>query len=127
MNCKQRLDANKVKLEVSARGEEVARRSRLRYAFRRASARALIENEIARVLADEVLFGRLAKGGKVHVDLADDKLAFSYSDTPVGAPADIAGLDQARVRAEAGAKGWSPPIIVSWSQCASSCSGWSIV
>jgi ATP-dependent Clp protease ATP-binding subunit ClpA len=30
-----------------------------------------IENEIARVLADEVLFGKLAKGGKVKVDLAE--------------------------------------------------------
>jgi ATP-dependent Clp protease ATP-binding subunit ClpA len=51
----------------------------------------LIENEIARVLADEVLFGKLAKGGKVHIDVADDKLAFTYSETaaparPVPAP-----------------------------------------
>jgi ATP-dependent Clp protease ATP-binding subunit ClpA len=41
----------------------------------------LIENEIARVLADEVLFGKLAKGGKVNIDVADDKLAFTYSET----------------------------------------------
>ncbi|HUY26099.1 MAG TPA: ATP-dependent Clp protease ATP-binding subunit ClpA [Candidatus Binataceae bacterium] len=42
----------------------------------------LIENEIARVLADEVLFGKLTKGGKVTVDVADDKLTFEYSDLP---------------------------------------------
>jgi ATP-dependent Clp protease ATP-binding subunit ClpA len=42
----------------------------------------LIENEIARVLADDVLFGKLTKGGKVKVDLADDKLVFDYGDIP---------------------------------------------
>jgi len=43
----------------------------------------LIENEIARVLADDILFGRLTKGGKVKVDLADDKLVFDYGDVAV--------------------------------------------
>ncbi|MGH7906482.1 MAG: AAA family ATPase, partial [Candidatus Binataceae bacterium] len=40
----------------------------------------LIETEIARQLADELLFGRLAKGGSVTVDLEEDKLSFSYAD-----------------------------------------------
>ena len=44
------------------------------------------ENEIARVLADEVLFGKLAKGGKVTVDVANDKLSFSYPEEPVPVP-----------------------------------------
>jgi ATP-dependent Clp protease ATP-binding subunit ClpA len=39
----------------------------------------LIENEISRQLADEVLFGRLAKGGKVTIDVAGDKLSFAFA------------------------------------------------
>jgi ATP-dependent Clp protease ATP-binding subunit ClpA len=43
----------------------------------------LIENEIVRVLADELLFGKLAKGGKVKVDLAGKKLVFDYGDLSI--------------------------------------------
>jgi ATP-dependent Clp protease ATP-binding subunit ClpA len=50
----------------------------------------LIENEIARVLADEVLFGKLTKGGEVAIDLDGDKLSFSYAETPVKRPAPVA-------------------------------------
>jgi ATP-dependent Clp protease ATP-binding subunit ClpA len=39
----------------------------------------LIQNEIKRVLADEILFGRLQNGGKVDVDESDGKLTFTYS------------------------------------------------
>ena len=39
----------------------------------------LIQNEIKRVLADEILFGRLQSGGKVEVDENENKLAFTYS------------------------------------------------
>ena len=38
----------------------------------------LIQNEIKRVLADEILFGRLQNGGKVEVDENEGKLAFTY-------------------------------------------------
>jgi ATP-dependent Clp protease ATP-binding subunit ClpA len=41
----------------------------------------LIQNEIKRVLADEILFGKLQNGGKVEVDENEGKLTFSY-DTP---------------------------------------------
>jgi ATP-dependent Clp protease ATP-binding subunit ClpA len=41
----------------------------------------LIQNEIKRVLADEILFGKLQNGGKVEVDEDDGKLVFKY-DTP---------------------------------------------
>jgi len=50
----------------------------------------LIENEIARVLADEVLFGQLTKGGKATADLDGDKLAFSYEPNPARQPAPVA-------------------------------------
>jgi ATP-dependent Clp protease ATP-binding subunit ClpA len=51
----------------------------------------LIQNEIKRVLADEILFGRLKNGGKVEVDEADGKLAFNYetaATAPVESPHD---------------------------------------
>ncbi len=43
----------------------------------------LIQNEIKRVLADEILFGRLQNGGKVEVDENEGKLAFTYSPLAV--------------------------------------------
>jgi ATP-dependent Clp protease ATP-binding subunit ClpA len=76
----ERLNGNKVKLEVT----EAAKRWLAEHGYdTRFGARPLgrlIESEIARVLADELLFGRLAKGGRVNVDLVDDKLAFDYVD-----------------------------------------------
>src|SRR5579863_1605623 len=50
----------------------------------------LIENEIARVLADEVLFGKLTKGGRAIADLDGDKLTFSYEPTQARQPAPVA-------------------------------------
>jgi ATP-dependent Clp protease ATP-binding subunit ClpA len=44
----------------------------------------LIQVEINRVLADEILFGRLRDGGRVEIDLGPDGLVFSYSPTDVG-------------------------------------------
>jgi ATP-dependent Clp protease ATP-binding subunit ClpA len=39
----------------------------------------LMQAEIKDLLSDEVLFGRLQKGGKVFIDVSDDRLAFRYS------------------------------------------------
>ena len=39
----------------------------------------LIQTEIKDILSDEILFGRLVKGGEVFIDLDSDKLTFSYS------------------------------------------------
>jgi ATP-dependent Clp protease ATP-binding subunit ClpA len=39
----------------------------------------VIQEHIKKPLADELLFGRLAKGGLVQITFADDKLDFSYS------------------------------------------------
>ncbi|MGB6012793.1 MAG: ATP-dependent Clp protease ATP-binding subunit ClpA [Desulfobacterales bacterium] len=39
----------------------------------------LIQTKIKDSLSDEILFGRLVKGGEVLVDLENDKLTFSYS------------------------------------------------
>ncbi|HSK31005.1 MAG TPA: ATP-dependent Clp protease ATP-binding subunit ClpA [Candidatus Limnocylindria bacterium] len=47
----------------------------------------LIQNEIKRVLADDILFGKLQNGGKVEVDEDDGRLTFSYT-TPTPANAE---------------------------------------
>jgi ATP-dependent Clp protease ATP-binding subunit ClpA len=39
----------------------------------------LIKDELKKELANELLFGELAKGGNVKVDYVDDKLTFEYS------------------------------------------------
>ncbi len=41
----------------------------------------LIQTEISRVLADEILFGRLREGGRVEIDVGEQGLIFNYSDT----------------------------------------------
>ena len=38
----------------------------------------LIQKELEERLADEILFGKLAKGGKCTIDVADDKLTFTF-------------------------------------------------
>jgi ATP-dependent Clp protease ATP-binding subunit ClpA len=38
----------------------------------------VIQDEIKRPLTDELLFGRLAQGGTVRVDAADEKVTFTY-------------------------------------------------
>ncbi|HYE52741.1 MAG TPA: AAA family ATPase, partial [Azospirillaceae bacterium] len=43
-----------------------------------------IQEHVKKPLAEELLFGRLSKGGAVKVTLEDDKLAFTYSDPPKG-------------------------------------------
>jgi len=38
----------------------------------------VLQTEVKDVLADEILFGRLVKGGKVKIDLKENKLVFEY-------------------------------------------------
>ena len=40
----------------------------------------LIQKEVKDPLSDEVLFGRLAKGGRVRVDVGDDGFVFEFSE-----------------------------------------------
>jgi ATP-dependent Clp protease ATP-binding subunit ClpA len=42
----------------------------------------VIQENIKKPLAEELLFGKLAKGGTVKVSVADDKLTFIYPDPP---------------------------------------------
>jgi len=42
----------------------------------------LIQDKVKQPLAEELLFGKLAQGGEVHVSVKDDKLAFELSPAP---------------------------------------------
>jgi ATP-dependent Clp protease ATP-binding subunit ClpA len=39
----------------------------------------LMQTEIKDILADEILFGKLEKGGAVFIDVESDELAFNYT------------------------------------------------
>jgi ATP-dependent Clp protease ATP-binding subunit ClpA len=82
----ERLTVNKVTLEVLPEAKKWLGEHGYDQRFGARPLGRLIENEIARVLADDVLFGKLTKGGRVVVDLADGKLTFSYPDEVVAAP-----------------------------------------
>jgi len=84
-----RLDKQKVLLEATPAAKKWLAERGYDPRFGARPLGRLIENEIARVLADDVLFGKLTKGGKVTVDVADDKLTFDYSDLPTRQPAPV--------------------------------------
>jgi ATP-dependent Clp protease ATP-binding subunit ClpA len=81
-----RLRAQKVRLEISDKAKKWLARKGLDPRFGARPLGRLIENEISRVLADEVLFGRLKRGGAALVDLDGDQLAFSYRETMASKP-----------------------------------------
>jgi ATP-dependent Clp protease ATP-binding subunit ClpA len=59
----------------------------------------LIQTEIKRVLADEILFGTLRDGGRVEIDAADGALTFKYTASESAAAAargvDVTPVDEA--------------------------------
>jgi ATP-dependent Clp protease ATP-binding subunit ClpA len=85
----ERLDKQKVTLETSVAARKWLAERGFDPRFGARPLARLIENEIARVLADEVLFGKLTKGGKAAVDLAGDQLTFAYTPTPSRQPAPV--------------------------------------
>ena len=54
----------------------------------------VIQEEIKRPLADDILFGRLAKGGHVKVVLKDGKLAFEFDAKDAGPPSSADEKDE---------------------------------
>jgi ATP-dependent Clp protease ATP-binding subunit ClpA len=86
LELSERLEANKVTMEVTPAAKKWLAERGYDTRFGARPLGRLIENEIARVLADDVLFGRLTKGGRVVVDLDGDKLAFSYGTAEATAP-----------------------------------------
>ena len=79
MELDHQLNEKKVFLQLSATARRwLAERGYDPMFGARPMAR-LIQNEIKRVLADEILFGKLANGGKVDIDEEQGKLKFLYS------------------------------------------------
>jgi ATP-dependent Clp protease ATP-binding subunit ClpA len=79
MELDHQLNEKKVFLQLSAKARRwLAERGYDPMFGARPMAR-LIQNEIKRVLADEILFGKLANGGKVDIDEEEGKLTFLYS------------------------------------------------
>ncbi|MGH8515463.1 MAG: AAA family ATPase, partial [Gammaproteobacteria bacterium] len=74
----QQLLEKRVSLSLTRRAREwLARRGYDPIFGARPMAR-LIQNEVKRPLADEILFGKLQSGGKVEVDESEDRLTFNY-------------------------------------------------
>ena len=79
MELDEQLNEKKVFLNLTAKARRwFAERSYDPTFGARPMAR-LIQNEIKRVLADDILFGKLQNGGKVTVDENEGKLTFEYS------------------------------------------------
>jgi ATP-dependent Clp protease ATP-binding subunit ClpA len=89
LELSERLEVSKVTLEVSSAAKKWLADHGYDTRFGARPLGRLIENEVSRVLADEVLFGRLVKGGRVQVDLDGDKLAFAYPESVMTAPPEI--------------------------------------
>ncbi|HEY2524592.1 MAG TPA: ATP-dependent Clp protease ATP-binding subunit ClpA [Candidatus Binataceae bacterium] len=85
----ERLAAQKVKLEVSEAARKWLAEKGYDPRFGARPLGRLIEAEIARALADQVLFGALTKGGVAKVDVAGDKLAYSFEATAPKAAAPV--------------------------------------
>ena len=66
----ERLAAQKVKLEISEAAKQWLAKKGYDPRFGARPLGRLIESEVARALADQVLFGALSKGGVAKVDLA---------------------------------------------------------
>jgi ATP-dependent Clp protease ATP-binding subunit ClpA len=84
----ERLAAQKVKLEVSPAARKWLAEKGFDPRFGARPLGRLIESEIARALADQVLFGELSKGGIARVDLEGGKLVYRFeaSVSKAGAP-----------------------------------------
>lgn len=78
------LDAKGVSFEVSSEARAYLAEKGYDKAMGARPMARLIKDELKKELANELLFGELAKGGNVKVDCVDDKLTFEYAgvDTP---------------------------------------------
>jgi ATP-dependent Clp protease ATP-binding subunit ClpA len=77
----QQLNDRKVFLRITGRARRWFAERGYDVTFGARPMARLIQNEIKKVLADEILFGKLQNGGKVEVDEDNGKLVFKY-DTP---------------------------------------------
>lgn len=72
-----RLEEKKVTISVSNEAKEWLANNGYDPQFGARPMRRLIQQEIETKLADEVLFGKLVRGGKVFIKIKDDKLIFT--------------------------------------------------
>ena len=82
----ERLEPQKVRLTASPAARRWLAERGYDKSFGARPLARLIETEIGRKLADELLFGRLTKGGDVAIDLADDQLTFSWGEPLTALP-----------------------------------------
>jgi ATP-dependent Clp protease ATP-binding subunit ClpA len=76
---KRQLREKKVVISVSGRTKDWLAEHGYNPQFGARPLGRLIQTRIRDILSEEVLFGRLVKGGKVHIDVKEDDLAFDYS------------------------------------------------
>ena len=79
MELDQQLNEKKVFLHLTAKARRWFAERGYDPTFGARPMARLIQNEIKRVLADDILFGKLQNGGKVTVDENEGKLTFEYS------------------------------------------------
>jgi len=75
----QRLTDRGVRLTLSPKARTQLARRGYDPVFGARPLGRLIQTEISDVIADEILFGRLSKGGRLRIGLKDERLTFSYS------------------------------------------------
>ena len=73
------LAERKVRIQLTASARSWLAKTGYDPAYGARPLRRLILKEIGDVLTDEILFGELAKGGKVKVGVRKEKLTFNYA------------------------------------------------
>jgi ATP-dependent Clp protease ATP-binding subunit ClpA len=73
------LDAKKVRLRLSDPARRWLAKKGYDPHFGARPLDRVIQKEIKDVLTDQILFGKLTKGGEAFVKVKDDRLVFSYS------------------------------------------------
>ncbi len=72
------LKEKKVSLELSLAGKQWLAKHGFDDVYGARPMARLIQNEIKKPLADELLFGRLKEGGRIQIDVTDDKLTLHF-------------------------------------------------
>ena len=75
-----KLEAKKVKLKLSSEAREWLAREGYDPAYGARPLRRLVQDKVSKPLANELLFGKITKGGKVKIIVKDDELAFDIDD-----------------------------------------------
>jgi len=81
MELDLQLNEKKVFLHLTPAGRRWLAKKGYDPAFGARPMARVIQMEIKRVLADEILFGKLQNGGKVSIDEKEDKLTFSFGES----------------------------------------------